>query len=330
MEADGETPECQEEPPPHERVEASAPGKVILFGEHAVVYYRPAIAVPIMQVKATVVAENGRPEAGVVIHAEDIGRRYMADAARPEEPLAYTCRTVLREFGIEAEPDVRLSLHSEIPIASGLGSGAATSAAMAKALARWLGHELPPDRLSAIVYETEKIHHGTPSGIDNTVVAYEQPIWFQRDQPIQMFKVGAPLTLLVADTGVYSPTRHSVSDVRQRWTENPARYDSLFDHIAEIAWQARAALQHGDGTRLGQLMNENHRWLVELGVSAPENDHLADAARAAGALGAKLSGGGRGGNNVALVRPEQAAAVTEALLAAGAVRVLQSTLEPRP
>jgi mevalonate kinase len=312
---------------PMRRVEASAPGKIILFGEHAVVYNRPAIALPVTQIKATVTAETGRPDAGIVIHAEDIGRQYMADAARPEEPLAYTCRTVLQVLGIPDEPDVRLTLQSEIPIASGLGSGAATAAAMAKALARWLGYDLSPAQLSTIIYETEKIHHGTPSGIDNTVVAYERPVWFRRDHAIETLKVGKPLTLLIVDTGVYSPTRHTVGDVRQAWVQNPSWYETLFDHIAELVWQARAALEAGDLACLGHLMDQNQRVLEELGVSAPENEQLAKVAREAGALGAKLSGGGRGGNNVALVRLEQVGAVTRALLVAGAVRVLQSTLE---
>lgn len=313
---------------PMRRAEASAPGKIILFGEHAVVYHRPAIALPILQVKATVVAEAGRPGGGIVIHAEDIGRQYLADAARPEEPLAYTCRTVLRVLGIPEEPDVRLTLQSQIPIASGLGSGAATAAAMAMALVRWLGAELSPDQLSAIVYETEKIHHGTPSGIDNTVVAYERPVWFQRGHTIETFRVGQPLTLLVAGTGVYSPTRYTVGDVRAGWLENPVRYEALFDRIAEVVWQARSALEAGDLIWLGALMDRNQSLLVELGVSALENEHLAQVARDAGALGAKLSGGGRGGNNVVLVRPDVAERVTDALLAAGASRVLRSTLEP--
>ncbi|MBA3534764.1 MAG: mevalonate kinase [Ardenticatenales bacterium] len=308
------------------RAWASAPAKIILFGEHAVVYHRPAIAMPVSQVKATAVAAPGRPDTGIVIHAETIGRQYLLDAAPPEEPLAYTCRSVLRRLKVTQEPDVTLSVRSEIPIASGLGSGAATAAAAAKALARWLGWELSPAQVSAIVYETEKIHHGTPSGIDNTVVAYECPLWFQREQPIEIFQVGIPLSFLIADSGQSSPTRHTVGDVRQRWTENPARYEALFDGVARIVHAAREALEQGDLTRVGKLMVENHALLVEMGVSAPINDALVEAALSAGALGAKLSGGGRGGNNVILVEPRHAQRITEALYAAGARRVLKSTL----
>ncbi|MDQ4075689.1 MAG: mevalonate kinase [Chloroflexota bacterium] len=309
------------------RAWASAPGKVILFGEHAVVYGRPAIAVPVTQVKARVVARPGRANRGIIIHAEDIGRHYLIDAAPPEEPLAYTCRRVLRRLKIEEEPDVELFLRSDIPIASGLGSGAATAAAVAKALARWLGYEFSPSQLSALVYQTEKILHGTPSGIDNTVVAYEKPVWFQRGSPIETFRVGVPIILLIADTGISSPTRHTVSSVRRTWEREPDRYEALFDQVAAVVSEARVALEEGDLRLLGGLMNENQALLEAMGVSAPQNERLAEAALRAGALGAKLSGGGRGGNNVILVRRRDQARVTEALQQAGAVRVLQSTLE---
>ncbi|MGH2544310.1 MAG: mevalonate kinase, partial [Ardenticatenaceae bacterium] len=273
-------------------VQASAPGKVILFGEHAVVYGRPAIAVPVLQVQARVEASPGPPDMGIIIHAEDIGRHYLIAAAPPNEPLAYTCRTVLHLLGIEEEPSVELTLRSEIPIASGLGSGAATAAALATALALWLGTELSGEEVSQIVYETEKIHHGTPSGIDNTVVSYEMPVWFRRGEPVETFRAGAPMTLLVADTGISSPTRHTVRDVRRGWEADPARHEALFDDMARIAHAARQALEQGDAVSVGRLMDENHALLKALGVSAPANDRLAEAARAAGALGAKLSGGG--------------------------------------
>ena len=308
------------------RAWASAPGKVILFGEHAVVYDRPAIAMPVSQVRARAVAEAGRPGMGIVLHAANFGRHYLADAAPPGEPLAFTCRTLLRRLRVEQEPDVLISLQSDLPIASGLGSGAATAAAVARALARWLGYELTAAQLSAIIYETEKIHHGTPSGIDNTVIAFEQPIWFVRGQPPQPFAIGGPFHWLIADTGLSSPTRHTVGDVREAWRADPAAAEARFDRIAALVQQARTALEQGDAPHLGALMNENHALLAEMGVSAPENDCLAEAARAAGALGAKLSGGGRGGNNLVLVTPATLVPVRTALERAGARQVLHTTL----
>lgn len=310
------------------RAWGSAPGKVILFGEHAVVYDRPAIAMPIMQVKAVAVAEPAAVGTGIVINTEDVGRQYLGAAASLSDPFALTCRNVLKKLRLTKEPNVRITLRSQIPIASGLGSGAATATAVAKALARWLGWELSPAQLSPIIYETEKIYHGTPSGIDNTVVTYEQPVWFVRGQPINTFKVGSPLTILVADTGIASATHHTVGDVREAWGKEPERYETLFTAIEKVVKAARQAIEEGKIAEIGRLMNENHQLLIQLGVSSEANDKLVNAARAGGALGAKLSGGGRGGNNVILTTPRKAHAVSDALLEAGAVRVLQSTLNP--
>lgn len=310
------------------RAWGTAPGKIILFGEHAVVYHQPAIAVPVMQIKAYALAQREYKKTGIVIYAQDLGRRYIIGAVPEDEPLAFTCRNVLRKLRFKRQPHVRVTLWSDIPIASGLGSGAATATAIAKALTRYLGKELSAAQLSALVYETEKIHHGTPSGIDNTVVAYQQPVWFQREQPIETFHIGAPLTLLIADTGISSPTRHTVGDVRKAWQKEPKRYERLFDAIGEITKQGRQALEEGNIEELGRLMNENHKVLIELGVSSEANDQLVAAAQAAGALGAKLSGGGRGGNNVILVPRHKASEISQALQEAGAVRVLQSSLKP--
>ena len=310
------------------RAWASAPGKVILFGEHAVVYGCPAIAMPIVQVKAYALAEAAKVGTGVAINAQDLGRQYLVAAASESDPFGVTCRNILKKLGLTIEPDVRITLHSDIPIASGLGSGAATATAVAKAFVRWLGWELTPAQLSPIIYETEKIFHGTPSGIDNTVVVYEQPVWFVRDKIVETFQVGQPLTILVADTGISSPTHRTVGDVRAGWQKEPERYEALFAAVAEIVQSAREAIESGDLLKVGQLMNQNHELLIQLGVSSEANDKLVEAAQNAGALGAKLSGGGRGGNNVILATPYRVPMIRQALEEAGAVRVLQSTLKP--
>jgi mevalonate kinase len=190
------------------------------------------------------------------------------------------------------------------------------------------GAQLEDASISALVYEVEKIHHGAPSGIDNTVVVYEQPVWFVRGLSPQPFAVARPIHLLIADTGVPSPTRIAVGDVNRAWKQAQARYEALFDAAGVLARQARIAIETGDVAALGPLMDENQRILAEMGVSSPELDRLIRAARDAGALGAKLSGAGRGGNMIALVRREDARGVERALLDAGAARVIQTALQP--
>ncbi len=297
----------------------TASGKVILFGEHAVVYGRPALAVPVTQVCATATVETGADGAGTVIDALDLRRRVTLDQSG--HPLAEVALLALKRLGL-ACPDWRVSLHSTIPIASGLGSGAAVSAAVVRALASAAGRELDPAEVSDIVFQVERLHHGTPSGVDNTVIAYGQPVYFVRGHPPQPFAIGRPFTLVIGDTGIPSPTKVAVGDVRAGWLQDPVRYDGWFDQVAVIVEAAREAIAGGAPEKLGPLMDENQALLGEMGVSSPELERLVQAARAAGAGGAKLSGGGRGGNMIALVTRERADAVVGGLRAAGAVRVI--------
>ncbi len=182
------------------------------------------------------------------------------------------------------------------------------------------------EEVNAFTYEIEKLHHGTPSGIDNTVVTYAKPVYFVKGQPIEMFTVGEPFTIVIADTGIPAPTKESVGDVRKLWEADKMKWETVFDRIGEIARNARTSVERGklalrkvEGWEmLGELMNENHSLLQKLTVSSPELDKLVETARNAGALGAKLSGGGRGGNMIALVEPEKAEAVSLALKKAGA------------
>lgn len=309
------------------RVTASAPGKVILFGEHAVVYGRPAIAVPVMQVRATAEVEPGSAGGGLRIVAADLGRTLSLLDAPEDEPLAAIVRLTLAHLGIETAPDAVIIIRSTIPIASGMGSGAAVSSALAKALASYCGRTLEAGEVSALVFEVDKLYHGTPSGIDNTVIAYERPVYFVKGEPPQPFQIARPFTLAIADTGIASPTKMAVGDVRRAWQAHRDRYERLFDRIGQIVRVARRAIERGDVEALGPLLDENHRLLQEMSVSSVELDRLAEAARAAGALGAKLSGAGRGGNLIALIRADQAEAVSTALRAAGAKGVIVTQVD---
>jgi mevalonate kinase len=304
-------------------IRSSAPGKVILFGEHAVVYGQPAIAVPVTQVKATAAVEAAPPGSGLAIVASDLDERFTLATAPQGDPLAAAAQATLTHLSA-SEPDAVLTIQSAIPIASGMGSGAAVSTALVCALAKFLGRPLEPNEASEIVYEVEKIHHGTPSGIDNTVVAYEKPIYFVRDKPAERLAVGEPFTLLIADTGKPSPTGKIVGRVRRNREREPAHYDALFDQIGDVADEARGAIECGNVEGLGPLMDENHELLIELGVSSSLLDDLVETARLTGALGAKLSGAGQGGNIIALVEDDFAEQVAEALRDAGAVRIIQT------
>lgn len=303
---------------------ASAPGKVILFGEHAVVYGRPALAAPVFSVQATAHVEEAPSGSGLLIHAANLDLNLsLADAAAQGPALA--AQLVLEHLGVP-EPDVQITIRSTIPIAGGLGSGATVSAALIRALCAHLGRSVDDGTLSDLVYEVEKFYHGMPSGIDNTVICYGRPVYYIKGHKPQFMPVKRPFDLLIGDTGIATPTRITVGAVREAWQRAPQTYEALFDAIGAVVEKARAAIERGEVALLGPLMNDNHALLRKLGVSSPELERLVQAAQAAGALGAKLSGGGGGGNMIALVEPANIERVSAALHEAGAVRVLHTLI----
>lgn len=306
----------------------SAPAKVILFGEHAVVYGQPAIAVPVGAVRAQATIS---PASRFQIDALDTGQILTEDDIKQavDDALSRMAQLILAHFQgrITATlPSARITLSSQIPPASGLGSGAAVATALGRAMAAAMGQPIDNEMLNRMVFEVERIFHGTPSGIDNTVIVYEQPIYFVRETPIERLSIGQPFHLLIGDTGHKGLTRIAVGDVRALYEAHPKEISPILDQIGHICRQARSHLENTIAavSTLGALMNENHALLQQLTVSSPELDRLVVAARDAGALGAKMSGGGRGGNMIALVDIETASAVHDALIAAGAVRVIRT------
>ncbi len=303
---------------------SSAPGKIILFGEHAVVYGRPAVAVPVTEVSAKVTfTPNPRGQPGEVkINAPEIGLEAMLADLPAENPLSRAIHVTAAALKVTHIPAAGLRIKSSIPVASGLGSGAAVTVALVRSLAAFLGRSMPDAQVSALAYEVEKIHHGTPSGIDNAVVTYACPVYFIKNKPLVMLKAKRPFTIVIGDTGIASPTAAAVSDVRKAWQAGHDHYEALFDSAGAMADSGRKAIETGNIELIGPLMDANHGLLRKIGVSCNELDRLVLAARQAGAWGAKLSGGGRGGNMIALASLERADKIARALLDAGAVRVI--------
>ena len=301
--------------------QASASGKIILFGEHAVVFGRPALAVPVRQVHADVeVQASSRP--GIWIEAPEVDLHAELNTLPSDHPVASVIHNFLFLWRVSPFPNLDIRIDSTIPVASGLGSGAAVTVALTRALASHLEHSITDEEVNAFAYEIEKLHHGTPSGIDNTVITYASPVYFIKGKPIETFRVGKPFTIVIGDTGIHAPTKESVGDVRKLWEANGPQWENVFDRVGEIARTAREVIEKGDTDKMGQLMDQNHALLQEMTVSSRELDTLVAAARQAGALGAKMSGGGRGGNMIALVPPELAGRVSESLLQAGAQSVI--------
>ena len=218
---------------------SSAPAKAILVGEHAVVHGQPAIAVPLSQLRASVDARSSaQPLTVSSSHADSAPFYWCQGAPVSVNPLSRAIDLTARYFAVNALQG-ELAIHSDIPAASGLGSGAAVSAALARGVAALLKREIPDDDLNAIVYEVEKLYHGTPSGIDNTVVVYERPLYFVKDRSLEFIEINRPFTLVVADTGVPAPTGAAVADVRERMRRQPSRTQDLFspNRVARAAGQ---------------------------------------------------------------------------------------------
>ncbi|MEJ5203105.1 MAG: mevalonate kinase [Anaerolineales bacterium] len=311
-------------------VSARAPGKTILCGEHAVVYGQPAIAIPVTQVQAhAVVVANPRGSANQIrITAPDIHLDDFLENLPESHPIRQLLTNLQNSLQLPHFPAFDLRVTSTIPIAGGMGSGAAVSVAIVRAVSTFLGRPMTNEQVSSLAFEVEKSYHGTPSGIDNTVITYAHPIFFIRGQPFESLHVCQPLTFLIANSGIKSETAAVVSDVRQAWQNDPHRYEALFHAIGTLTVQVRRRLERGPTEEIGGFLTANHQLLQELGVSCTELDKLVDAALSAGAQGAKLTGAGRGGNILALVNEENIAAVSTALRNAGATNLYLTNLMP--
>ncbi len=305
-------------------ISATAPGKIILLGEHAVVYGQPAIAIPVTQVKAKAIitADPRGPAGRVHIQAPVIELEADLQDLPRGHPIAAAVEGCMQALGLARLPACTLRITSTIPVASGLGSGAAVSVVILRALSTFVGNPLSNETINAIAFEVDKIYHGTPSGIDNTVITYARPVYFVRGQPIELLQTPQPFTIVIGNTGIASPTLVAVGDVRRNWQDDPESLEPIFEAIGEISHDARRLIASGEPYEIGSLMTQDHQWLQELGVSSPELDRLVGAALDAGAEGAKLSGGGRGGNMIALVSPQYASFVAEALVNAGASQTI--------
>lgn len=308
--------------------QASAPAKVILFGEHAVVYGIPAIAVPVSSLRAYATVEASDDLFTIVTN--DIKKNNIAlsvDLNDNNNSLTKMASFVFNHFKQEIEPNVKITLKSNIPIASGLGSGAAVSTALGRAVALAIKQTISNKTLNKFVYEVEKIHHGTPSGIDNTVIVYEIPIYFVKGKDIQYLEIMSPFHIVIADTGQRALTHEAVGDVQKLYDSNPNDTKLILDQIDHIVQKALISITKGNITRLGSLMTENHQLLQKLTVSSPKLDKLVGVALEAGALGAKMSGGGRGGNMIALVERANIQHIKDALQQAGATQVFDSIVQ---
>ena len=273
----------------------TAPGKIILFGEHAVVYGKPAIAIPVSSMRASAWSQPG--EGKLTINALDINQRFNLN--NKNNQFSMLAQTLLARTK-QNEPNLTINLTSELPQGSGMGSSAATSTAVCRALSNHLGINLEKNQISELVFDAEKIVHGTPSGIDNTVVAYEAPVYFIKGNKPLTFECGRKFYLVIGDTGIESSTKETVGNVRTLWKKEPRLMEGYFEEIRKVTENGKLAIEKGNIDMVGELMEKNHELLNKISVGHQELDKLVEISMDSGAAGAKLTGGGGGGNMLAL------------------------------
>jgi hydroxymethylglutaryl-CoA reductase len=269
----------------------TAAGKVILLGEHAVVYGKHALALPIPGAVTATVRETaaGVPDWGL---SREV-------APEPGGGDAAVCR-ILENLGIEGE-GFTIRVRSALPRAMGLGSSAAFAVAIVRAFDKLLGLSLDDARVNEIAFDCEKLAHGNPSGVDNTLATYARPMLFRNDESFRSeeLELAESPPIVIACSHQPGATYEQVAGVRARYERQPAVYAAIFDQVDALSVAGAKALVAGDHEELGQLMNVCQGLLNALGVSTPELERMVDIARNAGAAGAKLTGAGGGGSIVA-------------------------------
>ncbi len=274
-------------------------GKVILFNEHFVVFQVPSIVSAIDKMAAATV-ERGE---GFGWALEDGRQSTPGYKEEKLEQQKESINRILKAAGIDPTKNpIKIIFGGDLVAASGIGASAASCTALARALSDEFNLGLSDERINELAYEGEKGYHGTPSGIDNTAATYGGLIWFVKGEPnvIERMKIEAPVEVVIGNTGLVANTKAAVTGVRERKEKYPEKYDKSFKEAEDLAYRARKALESHDLKTVGECMDENHKQLQAIEVSCKELDFLVDLARDKGAFGAKMTGGGLGGNMVAL------------------------------
>lgn len=283
-------------------------GKVILLGEHAVVYGRPALAAAIgLGARAT--AERADHDV-LTIAPWNVRVEPSVDPGAPE--LARAFAAVLAQYP-EGRPTLSVAVDVELPGGAGLGCSAAIGVSVIGAIDDTLGVAREPRARADASLAWERVFHGNPSGIDGTMAACGGIAVFQRGQPLERVAPREPLRLIVGYGGEASSTRAMVESVARQRDRAPERVDQVLDGIAALVRNGRLAIEAGDHAALGKLFDLCQALLSSLMLSTTKLEEMCDAARRAGAFGAKLTGAGGGGCMIALVGDASAAPVREAL-----------------
>ena len=291
-------------------------GKVILFGEHAVVYGMHALAAPVPLAMQAKVSDAEREGVHLLIPRWGVEERIKRGQDH-KYSIFKSLDLILDELGLH-EKNMKIEVYPYVPRAMGLGGSAALAVAIIRALSEHYELNFGNEQISRLAHASETIVHGKASGIDNTLATYGQFLLFRKGEPPLMedIKPQKPIRIVIGLSWTQSLTAKMVNKVQSGWEKNRQLYDHVFEEIDKLTLQARKAIEDYDLQRLGALMNINHGYLNALQVSSRELEELVEIARSNGALGAKMTGGGGGGAMIALC-PDNAEQVVKAMKDAG-------------
>lgn len=277
-----------------------ASGKVILLGEHAVVYGVPAIAVGIDR-GASAQASVGTSDVGGRQRLRVTTWGAEVDASDETRDLARAFASLLAAAKVTGP--IVVEAQADLPPGGGLGCSAALGVAVARAVIPGATDEQTLECAMA----WERVFHGNPSGVDAAVATLGGSVRFEKGQPIETLAVRAPLHFAIGHSGIASSTRSMVESVARQRDRRPEQVQKTFDAIASLVGNARLAIECGDRAALGKFMDLNQMLLSGLMLSTEEIEKMCRLGRDAGALGAKLTGAGGGGCVVALTESRSAA-----------------------
>lgn len=293
----------------------NAIGKIILLGEHSVVYGEPALAIPFpsTNVETSIFKSNGLGVLNCIY--------YMGELVETPDILLGLTEVIkgITEKFKEDYKKLNIDIKSTIPPERGMGSSAAVAVATIRGLYDYFDEALSDDELLKWVNISERIIHGNPSGIDAMITSRGEPLLYIRNQPFKPFEISIGGYLIVGDTGVKGKTKEAVEAVAKFIEKTPEEGRSLIKELGLITRTGMEKIKEKNINDFGQLMFKAHQILIEIGVSDSNLNTLVDTAVENGALGAKLTGGGRGGCMIALAdNKEEAYSISEALIRKGA------------
>lgn len=277
--------------------QGSSHAKIILIGEHAVVYSQPAIALPLHSLKtsAKVTLRNDKQKL--------IKSSYYSGQLE-DMPKSMTGINHLITYLLDKQPlafGFTLELESQLPIERGMGSSASVAVAIVRAFYDLFSQGLSHKELLALANIAEKETHKNPSGLDVATTSSNTPVWMIKDQVLEEIPLDLDAYLVICDSGIKGKTAEAILAVKEKLHATPEDTNKLIEQIGQLSRNARKQLAHNDVNGLGKTLDQAQTHLSNLGVSDPTLDKLIVLARKNGALGAKLTGGGRGGCFICLV-----------------------------